>query len=71
MEENFFAFADWCDTTDTCPLYGQDTKKVYTELKVAKRMRALYDGSVTAATREGELVNDVYFDVRSRTHHTG
>jgi len=56
MEENFFAFADWCDTTDTCPLYGQDTKKVYTEL---------------AATRQGELVNDVYFDVRSRTHHTG
>ena len=100
MEENFVAFADWCDTTPTCALYGLDTKTVYAELKararagtlidpstgrpldfyhlslttfqtylpqlwnqVATRYRALRDGSVALTTREGELVNDPYFDV--------
>jgi pimeloyl-ACP methyl ester carboxylesterase len=99
LEDNFLAFADWCDTTATCALHGLDTKKAYAQLKkraragtlvdpstgqpldfyhlslttfqtylpqqwsqVATRMRAMYDGTVTAATRD-ELVNDVYFDV--------
>jgi len=106
MEENFVAFADWCDTTDTCPLYGQDTKKVYAELKqraragtltdpstgqpldfyhlsltafqaylprqwpqVATRLRALHDGSATMATRQGEVANDVYFNVLCADWH--
>jgi pimeloyl-ACP methyl ester carboxylesterase len=100
LEDNFLAFADWCDTTSTCPLYGQDTKKVYADLKkrsqagtlvdpstgqpldfynltlvtfqtylpqqwpqVATRLRALHDGTPTVATREAEVVNEVYWNV--------
>jgi pimeloyl-ACP methyl ester carboxylesterase len=45
LEETFVAFADWCDTTDTCPLYGQDTKKVYAELKQGAKAGTLIDPS--------------------------
>ncbi len=45
MEENLVAFADWCDTTDTCALYGRDTKKVYAELKRRARAGTLTDPS--------------------------
>lgn len=40
LEDNFVAFADWCDTTDTCALYGQDTKNVYADLKERARRHA-------------------------------
>ncbi|MGW0521451.1 alpha/beta hydrolase [Crossiella sp. NPDC003009] len=33
VELGFVKFANWCDTTTTCALHGQDTKKVYAELK--------------------------------------
>ncbi|MCT2581548.1 alpha/beta fold hydrolase [Actinophytocola sp. S1-96] len=38
VERNFVAFAEWCDTTETCALYGQDTKAVYADLR--KRAKA-------------------------------
>lgn len=44
-EEAFVAFADWCDTTATCALYGQDTRRVYGELKERARAGTLIDPS--------------------------
>jgi len=43
VEEAFVEFADWCDTTATCPLYGEDTKAVYADLKVRARAGTLVD----------------------------
>ncbi|NJP97065.1 alpha/beta hydrolase [Nonomuraea sp. FMUSA5-5] len=33
MENNFNQWADWCDKTPDCALYGLDTRKVYGELR--------------------------------------
>jgi pimeloyl-ACP methyl ester carboxylesterase len=33
MEKNFIQWADWCDKTSDCALYGKDAKKVYGELR--------------------------------------
>ena len=43
VEKNFVEFAKWCDTTQTCALYGQDTAKVYGELKERAKAGTLTD----------------------------
>lgn len=43
VETAFVEFANWCDTTATCPLYGQDTKAVYADLKARARAGTLVD----------------------------
>jgi pimeloyl-ACP methyl ester carboxylesterase len=43
VEQAFVEFANWCDTTETCALYGQDTKAVYAELKARARAGTLVD----------------------------
>ncbi|MDX3004824.1 alpha/beta fold hydrolase [Kribbella solani] len=43
LERNFVAFADWCDRTPSCVLYGKDTKKVYGELRERARAGKLTD----------------------------
>jgi pimeloyl-ACP methyl ester carboxylesterase len=43
VEQNFLEFAKWCDTTETCALYGQDTAKVYGELKEKAKAGTLTD----------------------------
>lgn len=101
VERNFLEFAQWCDTTPACALYGQDTAKTYGALRdrakagtltdpatgqpvdfyalstiafdsgrpplwttVAQKLKALRDGTPTAATMsETTLVNDVFSPV--------
>lgn len=43
VEENFVAFADWCDTTASCALHGADTRAVYADLKDRARAGTLLD----------------------------
>jgi pimeloyl-ACP methyl ester carboxylesterase len=43
VETAFVEFANWCDTTPTCALYGQDTKAVYADLKARARAGTLVD----------------------------
>ncbi|WP_020672453.1 alpha/beta hydrolase [Amycolatopsis nigrescens] len=43
VEKNFVEFAKWCDTTETCALHGQDTAKVYGELKEKAKAGKLTD----------------------------
>jgi pimeloyl-ACP methyl ester carboxylesterase len=43
VEEGFREFAQWCDTTSTCPLYGLDTTGVYTSLKAKAKAGTLVD----------------------------
>ncbi|MCK2244753.1 MULTISPECIES: alpha/beta hydrolase [unclassified Crossiella] len=41
VEQAFIEFAKWCDTTAKCALYGQDTKKVYAELRAKAKAGTL------------------------------
>ena len=43
VEQAFREFADWCDTTTTCPLYGLGTKAVYADLKARAKAGTLVD----------------------------
>jgi pimeloyl-ACP methyl ester carboxylesterase len=43
VERAFGEFANWCDTTETCALYGQDTKAVYADLKARAKAGTLTD----------------------------
>lgn len=43
FEQNFVAFADWCDKTTECALNGQDTRRVYGELRDAAKAGKLSD----------------------------
>jgi pimeloyl-ACP methyl ester carboxylesterase len=43
VEQAFIEFANWCDTTETCALYGQDTKAVYADLKARAKAGTLVD----------------------------
>jgi pimeloyl-ACP methyl ester carboxylesterase len=43
VEEGFREFAQWCDTTATCALYGLDTTAVYTQLKARAKAGTLVD----------------------------
>ncbi|MFD1045383.1 alpha/beta fold hydrolase [Kibdelosporangium lantanae] len=43
VEQNFVEFAQWCDTTPTCALYGQDTKKTYAALRDRAKAGTLTD----------------------------
>jgi len=43
VERNFLEFAQWCDTTPTCALYGQDTKKTYGDLRERAKAGTLTD----------------------------
>ncbi|ADD45717.1 alpha/beta hydrolase [Stackebrandtia nassauensis] len=43
VERNFNSFAKWCDETKDCALYGEDTTKVYGELRDAARAGKLKD----------------------------
>jgi pimeloyl-ACP methyl ester carboxylesterase len=43
VEQNFVEFAQWCDTTSTCALYGQDTKKTYAMLRDRAKAGTLTD----------------------------
>lgn len=43
VEENFVAFADWCDTTESCALNGLDTRAVFADLKNRARAGTLVD----------------------------
>ncbi|WP_248961985.1 alpha/beta fold hydrolase [Sphaerisporangium perillae] len=48
MENNFVQWADWCDKTSDCALYGRDARKIYGEL----RERAKNGNLVDPATGE-------------------
>ncbi|MGI5328429.1 alpha/beta fold hydrolase [Actinomadura nitritigenes] len=43
IEKNFVQWADWCDRTPDCALYGQDAKKVYAELRERAKNGTLKD----------------------------
>jgi pimeloyl-ACP methyl ester carboxylesterase len=43
VEQAFVEFANWCDTTETCALYGQDTKAVFAGLKARAKAGTLVD----------------------------
>jgi pimeloyl-ACP methyl ester carboxylesterase len=43
IETAFVEFANWCDTTATCALNGQDTKAVYADLKARAKAGTLVD----------------------------
>jgi pimeloyl-ACP methyl ester carboxylesterase len=43
VEQAFVEFADWCDTTEACPLYGADTKAVYADLRARAKAGTLVD----------------------------
>jgi pimeloyl-ACP methyl ester carboxylesterase len=43
VERNFLEFAQWCDTTPACALYGQDTKKTYGALRDKAKAGTLTD----------------------------
>ncbi|HEX6360504.1 alpha/beta hydrolase [Actinophytocola sp.] len=43
IEQAFVEFANWCDTTETCDLYGLDTKAVYADLKARAKAGTLVD----------------------------
>ncbi|MEU0565145.1 alpha/beta fold hydrolase [Nonomuraea sp. NPDC005983] len=43
MEKNFVQWADWCDKTSDCALYGMDAKKVYGELRERAKSGKLVD----------------------------
>ncbi len=43
VEEGFHEFAQWCDTTPSCALYGLDTTAVYTDLKARAKAGTLTD----------------------------
>ncbi|MBB4909729.1 alpha/beta hydrolase [Actinophytocola algeriensis] len=43
VEQGFVEFANWCDTTQTCALYGKDTKAVYADLKKRAKAGTLTD----------------------------
>lgn len=45
LEEIFVDFADWCDATVSCPLYGRDTRTVYADLKARAKAGTLVDPS--------------------------
>ncbi|GAA2319249.1 alpha/beta hydrolase [Glycomyces scopariae] len=48
VEENFLAFAAWCETAPECALHGSDVETVYADLKAAARAGELvdpYDGT--------------------------
>jgi pimeloyl-ACP methyl ester carboxylesterase len=43
VEENFKAFADWCESAPECALYGEDVESLYADLKAAARAGELID----------------------------
>ncbi|MQM28226.1 alpha/beta hydrolase [Glycomyces albidus] len=43
VEENFLAFADWCESSADCALFGEDVKALYAELKAKARSGELTD----------------------------
>jgi len=43
VEKNFGEFAEWCDSTPDCALYGLDTKAVYGDLRERARAGELTD----------------------------
>ncbi|GAA0913458.1 alpha/beta hydrolase [Virgisporangium aurantiacum] len=43
VEQNFLEFAQWCDTTPACALYGQDTRKTYGTLRERAKAGTLTD----------------------------
>ncbi|HEX2143455.1 MAG TPA: alpha/beta fold hydrolase [Glycomyces sp.] len=43
VEENFTAFADWCESTADCALHGEDVETLYGDLKAAARAGKLTD----------------------------
>ncbi|THV39421.1 alpha/beta fold hydrolase [Glycomyces buryatensis] len=43
VEENFDAFADWCESEPECALHGQDVRAGYADLKASARAGELVD----------------------------
>ncbi|MCD0447038.1 alpha/beta hydrolase [Glycomyces sp. A-F 0318] len=43
FEENFIAFADWCEAEPECALHGEDVESVYADLKAKSRSGELID----------------------------
>ncbi|WP_232805768.1 alpha/beta hydrolase [Glycomyces xiaoerkulensis] len=43
VEENFLAFAEWCEGAPRCTLHGDDVAEVYADLKAAARAGELTD----------------------------
>nr|WP_255672592.1 alpha/beta fold hydrolase [Glycomyces amatae] len=43
VEENFTAFADWCESAPECALHGEDVEAAYADLKAAARAGELLD----------------------------
>lgn len=43
VERNFVEFAEWCDSTPACALYGLDTKAVYGDLRERAKAGELTD----------------------------
>ncbi|WP_158630416.1 alpha/beta hydrolase [Glycomyces terrestris] len=43
VEENFVAFADWCESAPECALHGEDVETVYAGLKAKARAGELTD----------------------------
>jgi pimeloyl-ACP methyl ester carboxylesterase len=84
VERAFVEFANWCDTTATCALYGQDTKAVYADLKARAKAGTLVDpdgqpvdfyqlGNVAFATTTPQiwsLVADFLLQLRDGTGGT-
>src|SRR5882757_4664043 len=48
VERNFVEFADWCDRTPECALYGLDTRAVYADLRERARAGDLTDPATGA-----------------------
>ncbi|MEU6249154.1 alpha/beta fold hydrolase [Glycomyces sp. NPDC047010] len=43
LEANFLAFAEWCEATESCALYGEDVETYYADLKAKARAGELTD----------------------------
>ncbi|WP_171075327.1 alpha/beta hydrolase [Nonomuraea basaltis] len=61
MENNFVQFADWCDETSDCALYGKDTRKIYAELRKRAKNGTLrgLDGKPMDSVKLNEMATGV------------
>ncbi|HIW61278.1 MAG TPA: alpha/beta hydrolase [Candidatus Stackebrandtia excrementipullorum] len=63
IEETFNQFADWCETTEDCALYGQDVRAYYADLKDRARDGDLIDPAT------GDPID--FYDLSSLAFATG
>jgi pimeloyl-ACP methyl ester carboxylesterase len=61
VERNFLEFAQWCDTTAACALYGQDTVKTYGALRERAKAGTLTDPA-TGAPVDFYALSTIAFD---------